>query len=191
MSKPINYAYKEWASAVHALAAGEQTLLLRKGGIHETGGKFAVESSEFLFFPTYEHQKPEDLSARGQRHWQAAKDEALRVSPGTIPFTYYAAIVGIFAVRDQDSLLHLEPFHIWSEATLRRRYDWGGEKGVTAIAVRVFPLRQPVTQPLVSAYGGCRSWVRLNPAVTTDLGAPVMTDAKFQAQLEAIHKILL
>ncbi len=50
MSAP---ALKEWSAAVHAMLDGRQTVLLRKGGIHEK--RFALEASEFLFFPTVAH----------------------------------------------------------------------------------------------------------------------------------------
>jgi hypothetical protein len=44
---------------VDALAAGEQILILRKGGIHERA--FSPPSSEFLFFPGFFHATPEML----------------------------------------------------------------------------------------------------------------------------------
>ena len=53
-------ALKEWAVTVQALAQGQQILLLRKGGIHESGKNFRVIHPDFLLYPTYEHQR-EDL----------------------------------------------------------------------------------------------------------------------------------
>ena len=43
-------ALKEWAAVVHALLDGRQTVLLRKGGIHEK--RFALLGSRFVVFPT-------------------------------------------------------------------------------------------------------------------------------------------
>jgi hypothetical protein len=59
-STPISLspALKEWAVAVDALAAGQTILLLRKGGIREQGGTFAVPHRQVWLYPTYEHQKP-------------------------------------------------------------------------------------------------------------------------------------
>ena len=51
-------ALKEWATVVKALENGNQTILLRKGGILETTG-FNVNSKKFFLFPTYEHQDNE------------------------------------------------------------------------------------------------------------------------------------
>ena len=50
-------ALKEWAVAVKALGRGEQTLILRKGGIHRDDRDFRLVDPEFLLFPTYLHQK--------------------------------------------------------------------------------------------------------------------------------------
>jgi hypothetical protein len=50
-------ALKEWSAAVHALLDGRQTVLLRKGGIHEK--RFAVAAQEFLLFPTVAHSHAE------------------------------------------------------------------------------------------------------------------------------------
>ena len=52
-------ALKEWAVAVKALGRGEQTLILRKGGIHRDDRDFRLVHPEFLLFPTYLHQKAE------------------------------------------------------------------------------------------------------------------------------------
>lgn len=54
-------ALKEWSAAVHALLAGRQVLLLRKGGIHEKRfvlpepGGDPAGGTPFLLFPTVSH----------------------------------------------------------------------------------------------------------------------------------------
>ncbi len=50
-------ALKEWSAAVRALLDGRQTVLLRKGGVHEK--RFAVTASRFLLFPTVAHSHAE------------------------------------------------------------------------------------------------------------------------------------
>ena len=47
-------ALKEWATVVNALENGDQTVLLRKGGILEDSSGFVVESEKFFLFPTFE-----------------------------------------------------------------------------------------------------------------------------------------
>ena len=39
----LKYAFKEWAVVCRALTEGKQALILRKGGIAETGGRFQLE----------------------------------------------------------------------------------------------------------------------------------------------------
>ncbi|MGL4465497.1 MAG: DUF1802 family protein, partial [Planctomycetia bacterium] len=49
-------AFKEWAVVAAALADGRQSLIVRKGGIHERGGVFTVEYDRFWLYPTQFHQ---------------------------------------------------------------------------------------------------------------------------------------
>ena len=60
-------AFKEWSLVCDALGRGEQSLILRKGGIAEGRAGFRFQHPEFLLLPTLFHE-------------QAAK---LRVPPGT------------------------------------------------------------------------------------------------------------
>lgn len=52
-------ALKEWAVVVDALGSGQQIILLRKGGLREGPGGFAVAQPEFLLFPTLFHSQLE------------------------------------------------------------------------------------------------------------------------------------
>ena len=56
MMAETKVAFKEWAVVVEALGAGEQILILRKGGIHEQRGQFTVAHGEFWLFPTQYHE---------------------------------------------------------------------------------------------------------------------------------------
>ncbi|MBM2819030.1 MAG: hypothetical protein HW410_712 [Nitrosarchaeum sp.] len=48
---------KEWAAIVSALENGDQTIILRKGGILDVESGFRIESKKFLLYPTQEHQE--------------------------------------------------------------------------------------------------------------------------------------
>jgi hypothetical protein len=48
--------FKEWALVCEALGTGEQTILLRKGGIAEGRDGFGFRHSEFFLFPTFFHE---------------------------------------------------------------------------------------------------------------------------------------
>ena len=51
----LRIALKEWAVICDLLLAGEQAILLRKGGVHEgTGpGQFRLEHDRFALFPAW------------------------------------------------------------------------------------------------------------------------------------------
>ena len=55
------YALKEWSVTIDSLFAGQQILLLRKGGIHEQRDGFKVEHRDFFLFPSHLHQHPRAL----------------------------------------------------------------------------------------------------------------------------------
>ena len=45
-------AFKEWAIICDTLASGGQSIILRKGGIHESRDGFSFNHPEFFLFPT-------------------------------------------------------------------------------------------------------------------------------------------
>ena len=65
-------ALKEWATIVNALENGDQTVLLRKGGILEDSSGFVVESEKFFLFPTFEHQETRHLKPQFHKHLEDA-----------------------------------------------------------------------------------------------------------------------
>ena len=58
------HALKEWAVTIAALAAGDQVLIVRKGGIGEK--RFELPHPRFYLFPTYAHQRPELVKPAGR-----------------------------------------------------------------------------------------------------------------------------
>ena len=59
----IEIALKEWAVICDLLVAGEQAILLRKGGIEEAEGpgRFRLKVRRFVLFPAWMHQLPERI----------------------------------------------------------------------------------------------------------------------------------
>ena len=49
--------FKEWAVVCDALGRGEQTILLRKGGIAEGRNGFGFHHAEFFLIPTFFHEQ--------------------------------------------------------------------------------------------------------------------------------------
>ena len=49
--------FKEWALVCEALGRGEQSILLRKGGIAEGRSGFGFRHDEFFLLPTFFHEQ--------------------------------------------------------------------------------------------------------------------------------------
>ena len=91
-------ALKEWAVTVEAMAQGDQVLLLRKGGIHEDGKDFRVIHREFLFYPTYLHQKEELLQPAHQPALRKILEEPK--DSDQITFSYWAKVEEVLEIYD-------------------------------------------------------------------------------------------
>ena len=69
---------KEWATVIKALEDGIQTILLRKGGILDVASGFNIESEKFLLFPTFEHQKYDNIKPQFHNYLEKIKQEQPR-----------------------------------------------------------------------------------------------------------------
>ena len=68
-------------------------------------------------------------------------------------------------LTDWAQVEELKPYHIYTEETLRERFDWEG-KGMASgsihlALVRVSALSPPLELTYDTHFGGCRSWVEL------------------------------
>lgn len=175
---------------VQALASGEQILILRKGGIHEKGKAFSVLHESFFLFPTYEHQKEEDLNPRGEELLRKVKAGPPLTDSEHVTIQFFAEIRENFWLEDFNQLQKLSPFHVWSESALKKRFTWGENQGVHALAVRVYRLPNPQSMPNLPAYGGCRSWLELKSPLSLSGIQPVLSDEAFEAKLAVLKKAL-
>ncbi len=177
-------AFKEWASIVEVLGKGEQILILRKGGIHEKGKKFDVAYPEFFLFPTFEHQNPKDLKPETEKVLQKVLAE--KPPSEVVPLQFYAVVDESFWISDEAALKRFDPFHVWSWDCVKARFDWGDQKGLFGIIVRIFSLPEPLLLENQKRYGGCRSWVELEKPLETSSLKPVLSDSIFQAKKQKI-----
>ena len=177
-------ALKEWAVTVQALAQGQQILLLRKGGIHESGQDFRVIHPEFLLYPTYEHQRADLLKPAHQ----PALEQLLTDRPqaDTITFTHFARAEEVIEVAAQERVDDLAPHHIWTDAYAQSRLHWKPMLPLSILLLRVYRLEQPATVPYIKEYGGCTSWVEIMPRIPLGQLAPSLTDAEFQREVDAV-----
>src|SRR5262249_31319307 len=137
----LGVALKEWESVRTALREGRQSLLLRKGGIHEPGGTFRVEYERFWIYPTFVHQGDE--------------------RPGTeVVLDTLAEVVAVHYVDAVATVERLAGLHAWSAEAVEKRFRYRAP-GLFVLTVRIFTAQaHAVTE--TPAYAGCKSWVELD-----------------------------
>ncbi|MGC4015394.1 MAG: DUF1802 family protein [Luteolibacter sp.] len=151
--------FKEWQVVCDALAAGRQTVILRKGGIHEGRAGFSFAHDSFFLFPTRFHAQGDHVTEgliTPMPEWQTGD---------TIRITHHAKALWAKTLTDWSQVEALAPYHIYAPELVRERFDWEG-KGMSTgsihvALVQVSQLTAPWEFPYAPKYGGCRSWVNL------------------------------
>jgi hypothetical protein len=177
----LDVALKEWASVCRALEQGRQIMLLRKGGIFERAGQFELEHRQFLFFPTYVHQRLNMLKPSEHAGFEARTEE-----PQTIRLSAAGTVTDIVQVESRLNMDFLDDEHVWTAPLIDMRFNYRPENPLYLLLVRCYRLREPVTIQNTPAYAGCKSWVPLDRAVETAGAMPVLDDAKFDLARKAI-----
>lgn len=172
---------KEWSSVVGALESGEQSVLLRKGGILETASGFRIESRRFWLYPTWEHQTPGNVREEFRQHL-----ERERPPHGTNTITSYAEVAEEADVESSDAVRSLEPLHIWSREYVEARRGWEPQRPLKAILLRVFRT-PPVSIPVLAEYSGCKSWLDLDQEAGG--GRPVLDDTRAADIMERFRSV--
>jgi hypothetical protein len=188
-------AFKEWAVVCDALARGRQVLLLRKGGIHEAGGRFPVEFREFFLQPTYEHQNLGEL--KPEAHPALARLAAEAPGEGVIRIDGYAVVEDVVVARDREQLARLDGAHVWSASYLDMRLGWKPERPLYLMLLRYYRTPRALELPLRKAYTGCKSFIDLDaadvpPDALAEMAArltPVLDDAAFAAHVARIREL--
>ncbi len=182
--------FKEWAFVCEALGQGVQTLILRKGGIHEGRGGFHFQHDDFWLFPTGFHAQKEQLD------WTPENAEAVAVPQdeqrAEVVIRHHAELKKVWKVTEWEKVAALAPYHVWKEEVIRERFVWNEESCLHVALVRVASLAAAWTFPYERGYGGCRSWVKL-PAEKRPidvLATPSMADEKWQEIANKVHSIL-
>ncbi len=169
-------AFKEWAVVCRALAEGTQSIILRKGGIHEGREGFRVEHREFWLFPTQFHQQPDQLTASAEPIWRQTIADAPAV--GTIPLALYIVVEQVHEILDEALLDRVAGMHVWSDATVRERFHYR-RPGLFLLLARVYRIPTPHVLNDTPYFAGCRSWVELPEELSTAGAASVISDEQF------------
>jgi hypothetical protein len=184
----MRVAFKEWAVIVDALGRGDQIIILRKGGISEGRGGFKMEHPRFLLFPTLFHQQRDSVIAAAQARYDEIAPHLAR--PEILRLDYYAEVT---AAKELKSLAEAEALrgqHAWRDEVIAERFGWGRDKGIFAVAVRVFRLPERIELPLRPEYGGCKSWIELEGDIPVGGAKPVLTEAQFEDKVKQFHAAL-
>ena len=186
-SRLLTHGLKEWEVVVSALARGQTTLLLRKGGIRETKRQFFLEHQKVWLYPTYEHQKPQLLKPE---YAELVQEVPSGWHPREIPIQTYAEITHSWEVTKIEAIAKLEPYYVWQEQTIRERFKWKPQQPFTVLCLRVSNLPKPITIPFYSSYGGCKSWIDLQQSIATDSLIPVLSEPEYEQRVTEIMNII-
>ncbi len=181
----ISIALKEWNATTAALESGRQILLLRKGGLLDPGGMFELEHSAFWITGNRFHED-KNLVKPADAHYL----EAFVAQRGSIRLKSLARVAKTWAVsmEEVDKLKQLD--HIWSDFWLDTRFDYQPENPLLVVALRVSVLPQAHQLEMRPEYGGCKSWIELETAFSTNTAEAVLDDEAFAVKLAAAEQML-
>jgi hypothetical protein len=184
----VRVAFKEWAVIVDALGRGEQIVILRKGGISEGRGGFQMEQPRFLLFPTLFHQQRESVISPAQARYDL-------IAPNFPPtdwlrLEFFAEVVFAEQMHSLAQVNALRGQHVWRDEVIAERFEWGREKAIFALAVKIFRLPEAIELPMLPAYGGCKSWIDLDREIATDDAQAVLSDTEFDYKLSRLRSAL-
>ncbi len=195
-------ALKEWSIICKALEDGNQTILLRKGGILEYKKGFEIRQKSFLLFPTLEHQAEEYLQSKYLQTYdlllKGNKSRDIQNKRNTL--LVLARIEAIQEFHDHEMLPELEKYHIWNEKYVNMRMNYNPKKPMNALLLRVYKLPQPISIDVNPEWAGCKSWIDIDIAEKYgnqfgsvpkmfEQSEPVIKDKEFQRIFENFMEI--
>lgn len=187
------FALKEWAVTNFALREGRQILLLRKGGIADDYGVFALEQQEFWLQPTYEHQS-EDRVKPAQRDLFGLVEESRQDGENLdfIALGLFAEVARVWSLPPGDAgnlAKLLAAPHIYEESYLRLRLDYKPQHPLLCVALRVYAMEQPHNETMRPEFLGCRSWIELPAPLETARAGAVLCDEEFAGRLRELDQV--
>jgi hypothetical protein len=181
-------ALKEWAVLVDAMARGDLIAMIRKGGIREHRAGFDVRHDRFLLYPTFFHEKLNELDARF--HSTLESSHASRPNEGTIELRYVANVAAVWQVTELERLRTIDGEHGLTWNAVESRFRYRDDPRVHVVAVRLSKLSSMALLPEARRYTGCVSWVKLDEDVNVSGAIPVIGDDAFAARMRALESSL-
>lgn len=195
--------FKEWAFVCDALTQGIQSLILRKGGIHEGRGGFEFKHPGFFLFPTWFHTQgarlrwiPSSATLSGYSS-DAGYDPATQTfssedSRTMVDIDGFCTLEQVWRVTDWSKVVALADLHIWNPDVVQERFVYDEESCLHVSLVRAWRLPSRWTFPYEKRFGGCRSWVDLPPEglLALDRAVPAIDEETWQALASKVRSIL-
>lgn len=178
-------ALKEWATVCRALETGRQIVLLRKGGIFESGGEFKLEHRQFLLFPTYVHQNVEMLKPEARHDLEVRAEEPQHVS-----LRVAGDVTDILLLDSPAQMDALDDEHVWAAPLIDLRFNYRPANPLYLLLVRTYRLPDPVAVDNVPAYAGCKSWVPQEQSIPTSAAVPVLDETRYDGRRQEILRRL-
>lgn len=153
-------AFKEWAAVVLALEAGEQKIILRKGGIAEANGTFAPEHNRFWLYPTYFHEHQQQGLKPAAQKWIDIANQH-KPSPSKVLLKSLAIVKSVTFSSDWNEISRLDLNHYLTEETVKKRFFYRNP-GLFVYHVEIE--KTNYTHEIIesSEYAGCKTWVELS-----------------------------
>ena len=187
MQANSHIAFKEWAVVCEALREGRQTIILRKGGIHEGREGFRIEHREFWLLPTGFHQQPEAITSEARPLLEKA--QANQPPQGKFRVDLYAVVERVHEVEDLELVHRLKGMHVWSDETVNQRFQYRAT-GLFVLLVRVYRVPSAFDVADSPYIAGCRSWVDLPDALQTIGASPVLSDEHFVERAGLVERAI-
>lgn len=195
-------ALKEWSIICKALEDGNQTILLRKGGILEYKNGFEISQKSFLLFPTLEHQATEYLQSKYLQTYELLLEgnKSQDIQNKTNSLRIVARIQAIQEFQNHQILPKLEKYHIWNEKYVNMRMNYNPKKPMNSLLLRIYKLPHPVSIDINPEWAGCKSWINIDMAEKygnqfgsinemVNQSEPVIKDKEFQKIYENFMEI--
>ncbi len=177
---------KEWGAVVHALLQGRQSVLLRKGGIHEKAFAPLEQPGGAVLFPTVAHSHRERVRAE---HSDLLDLGEADVAERALTLRAGVQVVDTIAVARPEALPELADLHIWTDASVRAdRVDFRPKHALTIMVVQAVALPDPVVLERTEAYRGCRSWLDLPSVWDGVAGTPALGRDRLADDAERVRR---
>ena len=182
-----NVAFKDWSLVCDALGQGQQSLILRKGGIAEGRQGFRFKHDAFFLFPTQYHQQAKQVRPEAM----VTLHPTPRPADGMIEIRYFFAMEWAQWIDDWELLARLAPFHVWREEVVRERFEYDEQRGLQCAFGRIYRLQKPWSIEDRPSFGGCRSWVMLPDLPAAEFSwQPVLNTQAHEALAKDVRAVL-